>query len=267
MAGGMTLSEKISGLAVYEKVMLALSALAFSFLVIDPMVLSVARKIDPDARRFFQILTIAGKSSWILISSGLLILLFTWLRADQIGSRRSAGYGLAQQLFLFLFTTVALSGLSSSLIKNILGRARPKFFDQLGPVDFQPFTFEYGFAAFPSGHATTAGALAGVLAIIWPCARVPLFIAAAWVASSRFLIGAHYFSDTVAGCAFGLAFAYFMRDRLAVRGWLFRKHEDGSIKLRGRRLLHNGARAVMSRLEMFASSVLEWFSADKTPRQ
>lgn len=267
MVGGKTLSEKISALAAYEKVMLALSMLGFSFLVIDPMVLGVARKIDPDARRFFQVLTMVGKSNWILISSGLLILLFTWMRANQIGRRRYAGYGLAQQLFMFLFATVALSGIASSLIKNILGRARPKYFDQLGSLDFQPFTFEYGFAAFPSGHATTAGALAGVLAIIWPCARAPLFIAAAWVASSRFLIGAHYFSDTVAGCAFGLAFAYFMRDRLAVRGWLFRKHEDGSIKLRGRRLLHSGSRAFMSHLDGFAGSVHERFTPDKTPRQ
>ena len=103
MAGGVTLSEKISGLAVYEKVMLALSVLAFSFLIIDPLVLSVAREIDPEARRFFQLLTIVGKSNWILITSGLLILLFTWLRAQQISTRRYAGYGLAQQVFLFLF--------------------------------------------------------------------------------------------------------------------------------------------------------------------
>ena len=241
-----TLSERLASLAAYQKAVLALSVLVFAFLIIDPLVLGAVRGFEPETRRFFRLVTGLGKSNWILIPSGILILAFTWLQAKQTSRRRHAGYGLIQQLLLFLFASVALSGLASSLFKNVLGRARPKLFDQFGPVEFQPFTFDYAFASFPSGHATTVGALAGVLAIIWPRARVPLVAAGAFIASTRFLIGAHYFSDAVAGCAFGLAFAYFLRDRLALRGWLFRKHEDGSIRLRGRVLLRSVKRAAVS---------------------
>ena len=171
MAGGPTLPERVQRLAVYEKAALALSVLVFAFLIIDPLVLGVVREFDPATRTFFRGLTNLGKSSWILILSGGLALLFTWLGAKQLSRRRIAGYNLTRQLLLFLFATIALSGVGVSLLKNILGRARPKLFDQLGPVEFQPFTFDYDFASFPSGHATTTGALAGVLAIVWPGAR------------------------------------------------------------------------------------------------
>ena len=259
--------EKLSGLAAYEKALLALSAFIFAFLIIDPMVLGVTREADLEKLGALRALTFLGKSYLILIPSGALAVVLTWVRANQATTRRYAGYGLAQQIFLYLFTTVALSNVASTLLKNILGRARPKLFDQLGAMEFQPFTFEYDFTSFPSGHATTAGALAGVLSIIWPCARVPLLLAAAWVASTRFLIGVHYFTDAVAGCAMGLAFAYFMRERLARRGWLFRKHNDGSITLRGRRLLRAATHHLVSRGGDFAAAVLERFTLDKTPRQ
>ncbi len=259
--------EKISGLAAYEKALLALSALIFAFFLIDPLVLNVVREANLEKLQVLRLLTYFGKAYPILISTGVLIVLFTWLRANQIAPRRYAGYGLAQQLLLFLFATVALSGMAVVLLKNILGRARPKLFDKLGAVDFQPFTFENDFTGFPSLHATTAGALAGVLAIIWPCARVPFLIAAAWVASARFLTGDHYFSDAVTGCIFGLASAYFIRERLARRGWLFRRRADGSITLRGRLLLRSATRKVVSWIEELAEAVLERFALDKTPRQ
>ncbi len=267
MACSPTFPKKISRLAAYEKAALALSVLACAFLIIDPLVLGVVREFDTGTRNFFRALTYLGKSNWILILSGALILLFTWLGAKQASRRSNAAYRLAQQLLLFLFSTVALSGLGVSLLKNILGRARPKFFDKLGPVEFQPFTFDHEFASFPSGHATTAGALAAVLAIVWPRARLPLFIAGAWIASTRFLIGAHYFSDTVAGCAIGVASAYFIRDRLALRDWLFRKHEDGSIRLRGGVMLRSATRNLTSRFEAFGTDLTEWIKPGNEPRQ
>ncbi len=261
------LPDKFSRLAAYEKVVLALSVLMCAFLIIDPLVYTVAREFNPGTRSFFRSLTNLGKSGWVLSISGVLVLLFTWLGAQQISRRRSAGYRLVQQLFLYLFTAVALSGMGVSLLKNILGRARPKYFEKLGPLEFQPFTFDHSFASFPSGHATTAGAVAGVMAIVWPGARVPLFIAGAWIASTRFLIGAHYFSDTVVGCAIGVASAYFLRDRLALRDWLFRRNEDGSIRLRGQALLSSSTRSLTSRVEALGAELKERVSGGTEPRQ
>jgi len=267
MAVSPTLPERIWRLAAFEKAALALSVLVCAFLIIDPLVHNVVRGFDTETRHFFRSLTYLGKSNWILIISGGLILFFTWMGAKQTSRRRNAGYRFAQQLLLFLFATVALSGIGVSLLKNILGRARPKFFEKLGPVEFQPFTFDHDFASFPSGHATTTGALVGVLAIVWPGARVPLFIAGAWIASTRFLIDAHYFSDAVAGGAIGVAFAYFLRDRLALRDWLFRRYEDGTIKLRGRVMLRSVTSGLTSRFEALGRDLIERTTPGKEPRQ
>jgi membrane-associated phospholipid phosphatase len=267
MSSSPTLPERISRLAAYEKAFVVLSVLTCSFLLIDPLVHGVVRDFTPETRNFFRSLTNLGKSNWILVLSGTLILVFTWMAAKQVSRKQNAAYRLAQQLLLYLFSTVAISGVGVSLLKNILGRARPKYFETLGPVEFQPFTFDHSFASFPSGHATTTGALVGVLAIIWPGARVPLFVAGAWLASTRFLIDAHYFSDAVAGGAIGLASAYLLRDRLARRDWLFRKYDDGSIKLRGRGMLTSATRSLISRVEALGGELFERVKPGKGPRQ
>lgn len=245
-----TASGRFSRLGAYEQAGIALSGLFAAFLMLDPLVLSAVRGLDPDLRRFFVLLTTLGKVGWILIPSGAGIILLAWLHAREQSLRRGVILDYVSKLLVFLFASVALSGLASSLLKNVIGRARPKFHDELGSFAFQPFSFDYGFAAFPSGHAATIGALAGVLAIIWPRARVPLLLAGAWIAATRFLIAAHYFTDAVAGYALGLAFAYFLRGSLARRGWLFKLDRQGNARLRGRTLLRGAANALKARVSL-----------------
>ena len=258
--------ERFSRLSAFEMAVAALSAVFGAFLILDPLVLSVTRDLNPDVRRFFRMLTDLGKTNWILIPSGAAIIVLAGLQAREQSLRRDVIYGYISKLMVFLFTAVAVSGIVASLTKNVIGRARPKLYEELGSFEFRPFTFDYNFAAFPSGHATTVGALAGVLAIIWPCARVPVLLAGAWIASTRFLIGSHYFSDTVAGYAFGLAFAYFLRDRLARKGWLFKRDQSGAIQLRGRTLLRAWTRAVSERVQVLAEGVLRRVRPGGAPR-
>lgn len=240
--------ESYSGRAIYERAAIVGSLILAAFLIVDPLVLSATRGIHPDVRNVIKLLTDLGRSNWILIPAGVAILVLGWLRVRETRLRRVVGYGYAAQLFIFLFAAVATTGLAASLLKNILGRARPKLYETFGALEFQPFTFDADFASFPSGHATTAGALAGVLVIIWPKARVPIICAGLWIAATRFLVGAHYFSDALAGFAFGLAGTYLLRDRLAVRRWLFERDDQGKIAMRGRALLEAGFRGAMQKV-------------------
>ena len=259
--------ERFSRLSAYEKAGIALSAVFAAFLIVDPLILSAALGLDPDLRRFFRLLTDIGESKWILIVSGAGVLLLAGLHARERSLRRGVIYGYVSKLLVFLFTAVALSGLTASLSKNVIGRARPKLYDELGSLEFRPFSFDYAFASFPSGHATTTGALAGVLAIVWPRARVPVFVAGAWIAATRFLITVHYFTDAVAGYALGLAFAYFLRGRLARRGWLFRTDPKGDVRIRGRTFLRAATRTVSGKLRNLGSSMLELTRSRGEPRQ
>src|SRR5680860_1173770 len=226
---------RLKDLTVFEQLVLALSLVALGVLIIDPFLLERARALSPDARDFFSTITDIGRSNWMLIPTGAAIALAIVLRRNHVGLRNSAGYGLIASTVGFVFVSVGGAGLIANLLKSILGRARPKMFDMVGQFEFQLFAFDPDHASFPSGHATTIFALATVIAILWPRGRVLLYTAAAWIAASRVLIGAHYFTDVVAGAALGTAFPYLVRERFAARRWLFERTTDGSYRIRGPR--------------------------------
>lgn len=227
------MSQFISRLSGIEKAAIAGSLVIATFLVVDPLVLQSVRSFDPETRAFFKSFTDLGKSGWILIPLGLAVIGLYVFRTRDHSFRMFVAAGYMIQLTGFIFVSVAVASLAGSLIKNILGRARPKLFDSLGPVEFQPFTFDYDYASFPSGHATTIWALAAALGILMPRARMLLLVAASWVAATRFLIGSHYLSDALGGAALGYFTVHLLRDRMAARRWLFRKKVDGTVALRG----------------------------------
>lgn len=250
-----------------ERAAIGLSILLASFLVIDPLVLGAVGSLEADAYRFIRSFTHLGRSNWILIPSGAGIIVLAWLKSRETGWRRRVEYGYASQVLVFVFAAIAVSGLSASLIKNVIGRARPKLFTTHGPLEFQPMTFDADFASFPSGHATTAGALAAVLAILYPPGRTLFFLAGAWIASTRFLIGAHFVSDVVAGFVFGALVVYILRDRLARRHWLFERKETGAVRMRGAQLLQRGANAVLQGVGALVPDNLAVVVGGKAPRQ
>ena len=226
---------RLKSLTVFEQVVLALSLIALGILLIDPFLLERARALPPGVRDFFRTITHIGRSNWILIPTGTAIALAIVLRRNHVGFRNSAGYGLIASTVGFVFVSVGGAGLIANLLKNILGRARPKLFDTVGQFEFQLFAFQPDYASIPSGHATTIFALATVIAILWPRGRVLLYTLAVWIALSRVLIGAHYLTDVVLGGILGTVFPYFVRNRFAARRWLFERTPDGGYRIRGPR--------------------------------
>ena len=104
----------------------------------------------------------------MLIPTGAAIALALVLRQRHVGFRNSAGYGLIASTIGFVFVSVGGAGLIANLTKNIIGRARPKLFDQVGALDFKLFAFEPDYASLPSGHATNIFAFATVIGMLWP---------------------------------------------------------------------------------------------------
>lgn len=92
---------------------------------------------------------------------------------------------------------------SSSALKAVFDRARPPAADP-SLTALVPLPAD---ASFPSGHAATAFAAAGVVALLHPRLRVPALGLAALVALSRVYLGVHFPSDVIAGAALGLAVA------------------------------------------------------------
>ncbi len=181
---------------------------------------------------FMADITDYGLSDWVLIPS-LVLLVITGLFAVLI-RKRGPHLALVEmtQLYAFLFVGVGLPGLISNLMKRAIGRGRPHLLDQVGSLNFENFFNDWTYQSFPSGHTTTAFALAFVIGFLSKRWLLPLVIVAAVVGVSRVAVGAHYPTDVLGGIVVGTLGAYAVRNVFAARGWLFQYRPDGTIGLR-----------------------------------
>ena len=140
----------------------------------------------------FEKITLFGDSLSYLVGGLLLFVVFR-------KKKSSIAYS-----GLFLFSSVAASGLTADLIKYIGGRARPTlyFSDHLFGFDF--FHWEYAWTSFPSGHSATAFSVAMFLSMLYPRWRFVAFFAALLIAFSRIFLSQHYISDVIAGSFLGI---------------------------------------------------------------
>ncbi|MFZ0654400.1 MAG: phosphatase PAP2 family protein [Pseudolabrys sp.] len=226
---------RLADLTLLEQVVLAVSFVLFGVYVLDPFFLERSKALAPEARNFLRSVTDIGRSNWMLIPTGTAIVLALVLRRRHASFRNSAAYGLIASTIGFVFVSVGGAGLIANLAKNVIGRARPRLFETVGPLDFKLFAFQSDYASMPSGHATNMFALATVITMFWPRGRVLLYALAAWIAASRIFIGEHYFTDVVVGGILGTAFPYLVREQFAVRRWLFERQKDGGYRIRGSR--------------------------------
>ncbi|MEY3023573.1 MAG: hypothetical protein RJA16_399 [Planctomycetota bacterium] len=148
-----------------------------------------------------------GRSNWTFIAAGAVLLI-----GVVTGRRRLAGGAL------LLIATVGATGILANLVKVLVGRARPKLIDDEGHLAFTPFSIGYDWNSFPSGHATTAMAIAGTFWVLDPSRRWLWLALGVSVAMTRVAVGAHYAGDIVAGGVLGWWVAIVM-SRSTDRWW------------------------------------------------
>lgn len=156
---------------------------------LDTFATNVLRPLQslPWVQVFIGLSTVGATSSIILLAGGTVIFL-----------RRSP------HLVVRLLITLIGAAISVWAIKQVIARARPETLDWLGPLH----TF-----SFPSGHATSAVALFGFVAVIvWYSSRArsvrvvgvsALFLLILGIGLSRIVLAAHYASDVLAGYVLG----------------------------------------------------------------
>jgi membrane-associated phospholipid phosphatase len=102
------------------------------------------------------------------------------------------------------------------VIKDIVDRSRPP-----EAIGFEALVGVPGSPSFPSGHAMSAFAVAGAIALVSPRLRAPVLALAAVIAFSRVYLGVHFWIDvlvgSVLGLAIGLAVAHALRRSAAGR--------------------------------------------------
>lgn len=171
-------------------------------------------------------LTDIGQSAWILVPTGVVLIIGYGLDWQYFGNRTRLAMAKWMSACAYIFLSVGMSGLIVAIVKRLIGRARPVHFDELGAFAFEPLS-NASYASFPSGHSTTAGALFAAIAIFFPALRVPALILGIWLGFTRILVGAHYPSDVIAGLAFGAWYAYVSALVFARYGFIFTYNERG----------------------------------------
>lgn len=177
-------------------------------------------------------LTWFGEGVEILVGSGVLVLVLCAIDPARLGRAARARLAEVAAAFAFVFAAVAGSGLLAALAKNLLGRARPEHLAGDAVFEIHAAVFKSDWAAFPSGHATTAGASAVVLALLFPRFGRVFLAAGVAIALTRIGLGAHFPSDVAAGFALGAAFTLMLARGLSARGMVFRTDAAGRLALR-----------------------------------
>jgi membrane-associated phospholipid phosphatase len=209
-----------------------LAGLIFALYWADHVVSVSANGVPLPVRGAFAWLTEWGESDWILIPALLMTVLSGVLAL--VIPKRAPKLALLEMtyLFAFIFIGVGLPGLIANLLKRAIGRARPELFDAVGSFSFSSFANDYTLESFPSGHATTALALAFVIGFLAQRWFPYALIFGLGIAVSRIIVGAHYPTDVLAGIVLGIFGAYAVRYVFALRGWGFRFKPNGDIEIR-----------------------------------
>ncbi|MEH7829961.1 phosphatase PAP2 family protein [Gemmobacter denitrificans] len=185
-----------------SKLVVLAACLFMAAITLDAPVQALSRSIDPSVKSVLRTITRFGNAGWPLgiglALLGMLRLLERFpdaLSRDHLKTCRSV-------LWLVLLS-VAVSGVLASLTKHMLGRIRPSTDADAMVLEFSVMAFRADWAAFPSGHGTTAMAAATALALCFPRQTWGWLAIGALAALSRALIGVHWLSDSLAGMMLG----------------------------------------------------------------
>jgi undecaprenyl-diphosphatase len=210
--------------------LLALAFIAGTMVLLDAPIIIAVRSVPEWVVRLFNELTGYGTSDWFLVPIGLALLTIAAFTSPAL-SRLSQLVVVAFTVRLgFVFAAIALPGLFVTVVKRLIGRARPFIGGDADPFLYMPFVWKPEYASLPSGHATNVFAALVAVGLVWPRLRAIMLVYALIIAASRVIVLAHHPSDVVAGAVVGTLGALLVRDWFAARRLGFVIDRNGDVR-------------------------------------
>lgn len=220
------------GLPTPRRLAVAAVAIVAVFLLgtifVDAPVAEAARRLPRWVMAFFDAITDYGKSGWFLWPLGILFLVLASLPPV---TPRIAQWVLAAIMVRvgFLFLAIGVPGLFVTIVKRMIGRARPFVTGAADPFAFSPFIWRADYSSLPSGHTTTVFSVLVAVWTLFPRARTAALIYALFISASRIVVCAHYPTDVLAGALVGTVGALMVRRYFALRRLGFTVGADGAV--------------------------------------
>jgi len=196
---------------------------------VDGPLSTMVRPIGEAAKPLVDTLARAGNSKYSLVPTGVASILLMLLYFVDPSPLRARLYAWLAGASGFIFVSVAYSGIVANIIKILVGRARPHRAETLDWPEFHLFPGTGAFHSFPSGHANTVFAIALAVGFFAPSLRRWLLPLAAVLGFCRVLQFQHFVSDTLGGALLAVATTFWLHDRFARAGIVFRYSKDGRV--------------------------------------
>jgi undecaprenyl-diphosphatase len=194
-----------------------LAVIIASMFLFDTKAIELARREPLWLHDFADEITNYGRSSTFLYPFGMVLLALAAALSPWLTKMSQGVLAALAVRFGFLFVAIGLPSLFATVIKRLIGRARPYVGGHDDPFAYMPFIWKPEYASMPSGHATTAAAAAVAIGAVWPRVRAVMWIYALVIMASRILIFVHHPSDVLGGAVVGVIGALIVRRWFAAR--------------------------------------------------
>lgn len=209
------------GVSAFVAIGLTVAAIVASMFFVDTAATEWGRHLPHWLTDAAEEITNFGLSGRFLYPLGFILIMLAALLAPSLPPMTQGVIAALAARFGFLFVAIAVPSLFVTIVKRMIGRARPYVGNHDDPFAFVPFIWRPEYASMPSGHATTAAAAAIAIGAIWPRTRAIMWLYALIIMLTRVVIVVHHPSDVIAGALVGVVGALLVRRWFAARRLVF----------------------------------------------